>query len=102
MSSAPAQTNLQCGVLHLRIRGKVASVAGLLALCALPALAQQNVTVPVPAGKSPVWYAWAPKPKVLPSYGPNKPVTRLPEVLAAHKGQASWSADVVQTKRWSA
>jgi mannose-6-phosphate isomerase-like protein (cupin superfamily) len=86
----------------MRISGKVASVAGLFALCALPALAQQNVTVPVPAGKSPVWYAWAPKPKAaLPPYGPNKPVTRLPEVLAAHKGQASWNADVVQTKRWS-
>jgi mannose-6-phosphate isomerase-like protein (cupin superfamily) len=88
----------------MRISGKLLGAVSLLTLSALPALAQQNVTVPVPAGKSPVWMGWAPKPTTatLPPYGPNKPVTRLPEVLAAHKGQASWTQDVIQTKRYHA
>jgi mannose-6-phosphate isomerase-like protein (cupin superfamily) len=83
----------------MRIAGNLSCVAGMLALLALPALAQQNVPVNAPPH---VWMGWAPKPTTLPEYGPNKPVTRLPEVLAAHKGQASWSQDVVQTRRFSA
>ncbi len=64
---------------------------GLLALLAVPALAQQT---------GDVWYAWSPKPDKLPAYGKNKPVTRLPAVLARHKGQARWSEQVILTKRY--
>jgi mannose-6-phosphate isomerase-like protein (cupin superfamily) len=74
----------------MRISGYLSAV--LLALGALPAVAQQDH----------VWMAWAPKPTVLPGYGTNKPVTRLPEVLSAHAGQASWSQDVVVTRRFTA
>jgi mannose-6-phosphate isomerase-like protein (cupin superfamily) len=74
----------------------------MLALSALPALAQQAAPAAAQQQKPHVWTAWAPKPTTLPGYGPNKPVTRLPEVLAAHKGQVSWSQDVVQTRRFSA
>ena len=57
----------------------------------------------VPAGaQDEAWYAWSPKPDKLPNYGQNRPVTRLPAVLARHKGQARWSEQVVLTKRWDA
>ncbi|MEO8300224.1 MAG: cupin domain-containing protein [Rhizomicrobium sp.] len=65
--------------------------AAAIAVLAWPALAQ-------PSGD--VWYAWSPKPDKLPSYGQNKPVTRLPAVLARHKGQARWSEQVILTKRY--
>jgi mannose-6-phosphate isomerase-like protein (cupin superfamily) len=46
---------------------------------------------------------WAPKPNTLQDYtGVNKVITRLPEVLAKHKGQANWSEDVIETERYSA
>lgn len=48
------------------------------------------------------WYAWSPKPDKLPAYGKNKPVTRLPAVLAKHKGQTRWSEQVILTKRYDA
>src|SRR5882762_5285581 len=65
----------------------------LLAAVTLPALAQQT---------GDVWYAWSPKPDKLPAYGKNKPVTRLPAVLARHKDQARWSEQVILTKRYDA
>ena len=34
--------------------------------------------------------------------GVNKPVTRLSDVLAKHKGQANWTEDVIETERYSA
>jgi len=58
---------------------------------AAPAMAQDDA-----------WYAWSPKPDKLPGYGKNKPVVRLPAVLARHKGQVRWSEQVVLTKRWDA
>jgi mannose-6-phosphate isomerase-like protein (cupin superfamily) len=64
-------------------------VAGALAI---PALAQSQ------SGE--IWYAWSPKPDKLPSYGKNKPVTRLPAVLAKHKGQPRWSEQVILTRRY--
>ena len=57
--------------------------AALAAAIALPVLAQ-----PAAAPKS--LLAYTPKPVKLPGYGRNKPVTRLSEVLAKHKGQARW------------
>jgi mannose-6-phosphate isomerase-like protein (cupin superfamily) len=69
-------------------------IAAALALLAVPAMAQ---------GARHVYLDWAPKPDHMPDYGKtNKPVTRLGDVLAAHKGQPDWSSDVVQTERYSA
>jgi mannose-6-phosphate isomerase-like protein (cupin superfamily) len=76
-----------------RVRGKLALGCVLAAAMILPALAQQT---------GDVWYAWSPKPDKLPSYGKNRPVTRLPQVLAKHKGQARWSEQVLLTKRYDA
>ncbi|HEY0266407.1 MAG TPA: cupin domain-containing protein [Rhizomicrobium sp.] len=61
---------------------------------AIPALAQQKADT--------AWYAWSPKPDKLPPYGRNKPVVRLPALLAKHKGQARWSEQVILTKRYDA
>ncbi|HWM62134.1 MAG TPA: hypothetical protein VNN98_08270 [Rhizomicrobium sp.] len=77
----------------MRISRKLALGCALVAALAGPALAQQAGTV---------WYAWSPKPDKLPAYGKNKPVTRLPAVLAKHKGQARWSEQVILTKRYDA
>jgi mannose-6-phosphate isomerase-like protein (cupin superfamily) len=67
--------------------------AACIALLTLPALAQDRK----------VYLDWAPKPDKMPEYGgANKPVTRLPAVLAKHKGQASWTEEVVQTERYDA
>jgi mannose-6-phosphate isomerase-like protein (cupin superfamily) len=38
----------------------------------------------------------------VPYIAPNKPVTRLDQVLAKHAGQKDWSEDVIQTERYSA
>jgi mannose-6-phosphate isomerase-like protein (cupin superfamily) len=83
----------------MRISGYLSALV--LALVALPALAQQAAPAAAPPQPH-VWTAWAPKPTTLPGYGSNKPVTRLPDVLAAHKGQPSWSQDVVVTRRFTA
>jgi len=77
----------------MAISKKAALGCALMAVLAGPALAQQ-------AGE--VWYAWSPKPDKLPPYGKNKPVTRLPAVLAKHKSQARWSEQVILTKRYNA
>jgi len=70
-----------------------AALAAALMILAAPALAQQ-------AGDS--WFAWSPKPDKLPPYGKNKPVTRLPAVLVKHKGEKSWSEQVLLTPRYDA
>jgi len=83
----------------MRNAGKAApvGVAVIIALLALPALAQQAA----PAAAAPnVQFAWSPKLDTLPPYGSNKPITRLSEVLAAHRGEASWRQNVVETQRW--
>jgi mannose-6-phosphate isomerase-like protein (cupin superfamily) len=42
---------------------------------------------------------WAPKPTTLTPYtAPNKPVWRLAEILAAHKGQSDWVQPIVRNK----
>ena len=57
------------------------------------AWAQTQAQATAPAGKAIV--AWAAKPAKLPLYtGPNKLLYRLADVLAAHKGKASWSQEV--------
>lgn len=49
------------------------------------------------------WFAWSPRPDVPTAYtGVNRPVWRLAELLAAHKGQADWNQEIVHTERYSA
>jgi hypothetical protein len=77
------------------------SVLALMAVAAIaafgwPVLAQTTIG----ATTGDVWYSWTPKPDKLPPYGKNQPVTRLPAVLAKHKGQARWSEQVILTKRY--
>ena len=67
---------------------RMAFGCALIMAMAMPALAED------------AWYAWSPKPDKLVPYGKNKPVTRLPAVLAKHKGQARWSEQVILTKRY--
>ena len=67
--------------------------AAAVALLTLPALAQDRK----------VFLDWAPKPDKMQEYaGGNKPLTRLSDVLAKHKGQANWTEDVIETERYSA
>jgi mannose-6-phosphate isomerase-like protein (cupin superfamily) len=80
----------------MRISAKIVPIIALVAL-ALPAMAQSDA----PARK--VWMFWSPKPDKLPPYeNGNRPIWRLKDVLALHKGQKSWSQDIVQTHRYSA
>lgn len=60
----------------------------------------------VPVNKPPVngprmeQQFWAPKPTALPPYvAPNKPIWRLSEILAAHKGQSDWTQPVVRNRQ---
>ena len=72
-------------------------------LCALALLALPGPSSMTWAQDRKVTIDWAPKPNKLQDYtGVNKPVTRLSEVLAKHKGQANWSEDVIETERYSA
>ena len=64
--------------------------AALVASTALPVLAQPAKSL----------LAYTPKPTKLPAYDSNKPVTRLSDVLAKHKGQASWTEQVIKTDRF--
>jgi mannose-6-phosphate isomerase-like protein (cupin superfamily) len=73
---------------------KIAGAA--LTLLALPALTHAQTE------EHKVYMSWTPKPTTLPAYGTNKPVTRLADVLAKHKGEKSWSEDIVQTERFTA
>jgi len=67
--------------------------AVMAAAIALPALAQQ-------AAPAKSLLAYSPRPTKLPAYGSNKPVVRLSEVLAKHKGQQSWTEQVIKTSRF--
>jgi hypothetical protein len=80
----------------MRNAGKAApvGVALIIALLAPPALAQQAAQAPAAAAPK-VQFAWSPKLDTLPPYGSNKPITRLGEVLAAHRGESSWRQNVV-------
>jgi mannose-6-phosphate isomerase-like protein (cupin superfamily) len=71
--------------------------ACLLALLAVPALAPRGF-----AQDRKVFMSWAPKATPVPYVAPNKPVTRLDQVLAKHAGQKSWTEDSIETERYSA
>ena len=77
---------------------KSLKIISALVLLALPAPSSMTF-----AQDRKVTIDWAPKPDKLQEYtGVNKPITRLPDVLAKHKGQVSWSEDVIETERYSA
>ncbi len=67
---------------------------------ALGAMLAASMALPVLAQPAKSLLAYTPKPTRLPAYGSNKPVTRLSEVLAKHKGQASWTEQVIKTDRF--
>src|ERR1700744_4081432 len=67
------------------------------AACALALL-----TVPALAQDRKVYMPGAPKAPPVPYVAPNKPVTRLDQVLAKHAGQKDWSEPVIETARYSA
>jgi mannose-6-phosphate isomerase-like protein (cupin superfamily) len=70
------------------------SVAALALAALAPAMAQDAPKV---------WYAWAPKPVPLtPWKAPNKPIWRLSEILAAHKGKADWVQPIVHDQDYDA
>src|SRR5436309_7625107 len=69
-----------------------------LVLAALPAAAQQ-----APQAAPKIWYSWSPKPVPLtPWTAPNKPIWRLNEIMAAHKGKADWVQPIVHDKDYDA
>jgi mannose-6-phosphate isomerase-like protein (cupin superfamily) len=70
-----------------------------MAIAAIAVLGWPVLAQPAPTTGD-VWYSWTPKPDKLPTYGRNQPVTRLPAVLAKHKGQPRWSEQVILTKRY--
>jgi mannose-6-phosphate isomerase-like protein (cupin superfamily) len=75
------------------MRNSIKIAACTLALLAIPALAQDRK----------VYLDWAPKPNVMKDYtGPNKPITRLADILVRHAGQKSWSEPVMLTDRYAA
>ena len=65
------------------------------------AVALALLIIPATAQESKVYTSWVPK-KMVPYAGPNKPITRIAEVLAKHKGQKSWKEDVIKTDRYHA
>lgn len=65
----------------------------------LPAAAQVMENAPLRRAPLPTLQAWAPKPEKSPPYiAPNRPIWRLSELLAKHKGQTDWTETLVKTK----
>ena len=69
------------------------------ALLARPAPAQAPAAAAPANAARPTIPAWVFKPKQAPYAGPNRPVWRIADILAAHKGQADWAQTVVKD-RW--
>jgi len=73
----------------------------LLGACALvlglvPALAQ-NASAPK------IWFSWSPKStNTAPWKSPNKPIWRLNEIMADHKGNADWDQPIVRDQDYAA
>ena len=68
-------------------KAKLALIAAGVLLCAFPALIAQQRTETL---------AWAPQPVQNPGWiAPNKPIWKVSELLAAHKGQQNWTETVV-------
>jgi quercetin dioxygenase-like cupin family protein len=68
--------------------------AGALLLALVPAMAQDAPKI---------WYSWSPKPVPLTEWkAPNKPIWRLSEIMAAHKGKADWDQPIVRDQDYAA
>jgi mannose-6-phosphate isomerase-like protein (cupin superfamily) len=65
------------------------------------ALALALLVIPATAQERKLLTSWVPK-KMVAYSAPNKPITRISEVLAKHKGQKSWKEDVIKTQRYHA
>ena len=76
-----------------------AAMAALSLAVGSDALAQTQAPAAGPFTNTKSIVAWASKPARLPPYtGPNKLVYRLTDVLAAHKGKASWTQTVFDSR----
>ena len=59
-----------------------------------PAIAQDDAKI---------WFSWSPKPvPMTPWKAPNKPIWRLSEIMAAHKGKADWVQPIVRNADYHA
>ena len=58
----------------------------------LGAVALLLALVPATAQDAPkIWYSWSPKPVPMTEWKmPHKPIWRLSEIMAAHRGKADW------------
>lgn len=71
-------------------------VLGVAALCfgLVPAFAQDDAKI---------FYGWAPKPVPMTQWkAPNKPIWRLSEIMAAHKGKTDWVQPIVRDQDYAA
>src|SRR5215475_5160730 len=77
----------------MKSRKIVLAVAALVA-AAGSAMAQDDAKI---------WFSWSPKPVPLtPWAAPNKPIWRLSEILAAHKGKTDWVQPIVRDQDYHA
>jgi len=68
--------------------------AGALLLALVPAIAQDAPKI---------WYSWSPKPVPMTEWkAPNKPIWRLSDIMAAHKGKADWDQPIVRDQDYAA
>jgi mannose-6-phosphate isomerase-like protein (cupin superfamily) len=89
-------------MLKSRVNACLSSLAALGLLTVMPTGAQQ-MAPPAQPPQSSIWYAWVPKSTVQsPWKAPNKPIWRLAEILAAHKGHASWTQQIVLDQDYDA
>ncbi len=71
-----------------------------LAVASLICLA---AAIPATAQPGSILYSWSPKPvPMTPWTAPNKPIWRLNEIMAAHKGEKSWVQPIVRDQDYSA
>ena len=75
----------------------IARAAAMLAISAAFSIAASAQTeTPAPRRPAATTLVWAAKPDASPFVAPNKPWWKLPEILAAHAGQKSWSEILVR------
>ena len=74
---------------------------GLAALVLSPLLWSQGPALAQDDAK--IFYGWAPKPVPLTEWkAPNKPIWRLSEIMASHKGKTDWVQPIVRDRDYAA
>jgi len=74
-----------------------------LALALAPAAAQQTAETPAARPAPKLFFGWAPKPVPLTEWkAPNKPIWRLSEIMASHKGKSDWVQPIVRDRDFAA